>query len=189
MGFQRAMKETELFDAGFKGGRRQGKGIAARRQSQSISLRQQHVEAPPALTMSKGPSSERKGSSFTDSPSHQQGSITFDQPSAHSGRSRHPHSLFGKNSGPPISMSAGLKRSRNSRDKHTQYSNGSEASSHRANAKSSHSHGTGARKSNYEAGSDMHSFHNSSGGFPREGLNSQRGTFKERGNNDAVRGG
>ena len=188
LGFQRAIKETELFDAGFKGGRRQGKDIKARRQSQSTSSRQRQIEAPPALSMSKRPSSERKGASFTDSP-HQEGFAPSNQPSVHSGRSRHSHSLSGNINGPPISMSASSRRSRDLPIKHTQYDNGSEASSHRGNAKPFHGQGSGPRKSNHEAGSVITSFHKPSSGLSREGLSSQRGTFQGRGDSEAVRGG
>ena len=174
MGFQRAMKETELFDAGFKGGRRHGRGIEARRQSQSTPFQQRQIEAPPALPM-KGPSSERKGISSTDNPSHQQGFASFDQPLAHSGRSRHSHSQSGSNRGPPISISADSRRSRDSRVKHTQYDNGSEDYSHKANAKSPHSQRSGTRKLKHEAQSDISSSHKFGGMFSREELNAQRG--------------
>ena len=201
IGFQRAMDETELFDAGFKGGRRQAQDIPAGKQCKSTSVHQWQVETPPASSRGKGPSSKREGTPSTYSSSHQQGSECINQPSAHSGRSRHSNSARGKNSDRPISMSAGLRkpsahdsntgsaRSRTSRVKHAQYDNGSEASSHRSKAKPFHSRGSGARESKHEAGSKIASFNNFSGGLSREGLDSQRGTSQGRANNEAARGG
>ena len=178
IGFQRAMRETELFDAGFQGGRRQGRGTAVQMQSQSTSFRQRQVEPGPALSMSNGSSLERKGTSTT----------SLNQPPAYSERSRRSAGLRRKNSSPPISMSASLRkhsshdsntgsaRSSNSGVKHTQYDNGSKASSHRANFESFHSQGPGSRKSKYEADLDISYSHNSSNRFSREGLNLQRGS-------------
>ena len=200
IGFQRAMDETELFDAGFKGGRRQAHDGVAGKQWKSSSIQQWQVETPPASSRGKGPSSKREGTPSTYSSSHQQGSEPLNQPSAHSGRSRHSNSARGKNSDRPISMSAGSRkpsahdsntgstRSRGSRVKHAQYDNGSEASSHRSKAKSFHSRGSGARESKHEAGSKISSVNNFSGGFSRGGLDSQRGTFQGHANNEAVRG-
>ena len=194
VGYQRAMRETELFDAGFKGGRRQGQETAARMQSQGSSFRQRQVEPGPALSISNGPSSEREGASST----------CFDQLPAYSERSRRSHGLGRKNSSPPISLSAGLRkhstnesntgsaRSRNSGVKHTQYDDGSKASSHRANSKSFRGQGSGARKPKYEDGPDISSSHNSSNRFSREGLDLQRGSrdnFQGRANGASFYGG
>ena len=187
IGYQRAIDETELFNDGFKGGREQARAMAARRQPKNTAFQQQ-LEAPPASSRGKGPSSDHKGAASTHSSFHRQGAEKFNRPSAHSERSRHPESVYGKNNAPPVSINAGLKkpfvhgstegsaRSSKSVVKHTQYGNGSEAASPRSMAKSSHSRGSGASKSKHEPGGDIPFSNNFGGGLSHMGLNSQRGT-------------
>ena len=61
IGFQRAMDETELFDAGFKGGRRQAQDIPAGKQCKSTSVQQWQVRRLQLHPVAKGLRRSEKG--------------------------------------------------------------------------------------------------------------------------------
>ena len=142
IGYERAMKETELFDAGFKGGKKQGRGIAARRQPQNDSFRHQLAEAAPASSQSSRSNFKEPFQSRT--PSFKQGGTSSHRSSEHNERSSRSRNSAGEYNGPTSFSSASKPRS-----------------IHKSNVGSINSKGSGVKHSQYEASSDKPSFRGS----------------------------
>ncbi|KAL8789386.1 MAG: hypothetical protein Q9195_006859 [Heterodermia aff. obscurata] len=142
IGYERAMKETELFDAGFKGGKQQGRDKATRKQAQSNSFRHSPAEMHPASSQDNAFGFEEPFPSRA--PSIRLGDASSHRASNHSGPTSRSRNLAG-GSHSPANFSSGSRR----------------PSVHDSNIGSIHSKDSGVKHSQYESSSDKRSFRGS----------------------------
>ena len=191
IGYQRAMKETEIYDAGFEGGKQQGRNIAARKKSRRTPFPQAQFEMPLGPTNSQGHSLGFEGPSPPWNPSFGQGGAASHVSSKHNGRSSQSRNPAGGYDG-PTNIGQGSKKpsahnskvgsikSKASGVKHSQFESGSEKPSLGGSkaGSASHSRKSEAGRSQHAASSKHSSSHNVNGGSSRHRTLPQGGSSK-----------